>query len=220
MASLSELGSILGIPIKTDKMYGHIEKDCRKKTSNRKEQREVPPQADQSREVVEQCINTQPQDEVNVPRTQSQRIDAEVFIIVVRPIARPHHSPGRASDAVRGHNTFKLLQERQGRTLIGIGLNSPNKQEDVKIFLHKENIGLVGLLEVKVKEKNVEKEALKTIAKDMEEARCILGDFNSVLHPSDRMGGTRTQDAEIRKFKECITTCEIEEMRSRGPYFT
>jgi len=37
------------------------------------------------------------------------------------------------------------------------GLNWPNKQEDVKLFLHEKNIGLVGLLETKVKEKNVEK---------------------------------------------------------------
>jgi len=36
-------------------------------------------------------------------------------------------------------------------------LNWPNKQEDVKLFLHEKNVGLVGLLETKVKEKNVEK---------------------------------------------------------------
>ena len=35
------------------------------------------------------------------------------------------------------------------------GLNGPNKQEDVKIFLQKNFIGLVGLLEMKVKGKNV-----------------------------------------------------------------
>ena len=39
------------------------------------------------------------------------------------------------------------------------GLNWPNKQEDIKIFLHEKNIALVGLLETKVKEKNVEKVA-------------------------------------------------------------
>ena len=43
------------------------------------------------------------------------------------------------------------------------GLNGPNKQEDVKIFLHEKNIGLVGLLEIKVKEKNVEKVANKLL---------------------------------------------------------
>jgi len=37
------------------------------------------------------------------------------------------------------------------------GFNWPNKQEDVKLFLHEKNMGLVGLLETKVKEKNVDK---------------------------------------------------------------
>jgi len=36
------------------------------------------------------------------------------------------------------------------------GLNWPNKQEDVKVFLHEKRIGFVGLLETKVKVKNVE----------------------------------------------------------------
>ncbi|KAJ8419905.1 hypothetical protein Cgig2_028769 [Carnegiea gigantea] len=37
------------------------------------------------------------------------------------------------------------------------GLNWPNKLEDVKIFFCEKKIGLVGLLDTKVKEKNVEK---------------------------------------------------------------
>ena len=39
------------------------------------------------------------------------------------------------------------------------GLNWPNKQEDIKLFLHEKNIGFVGLLETKVNERNVEKVA-------------------------------------------------------------
>jgi len=35
------------------------------------------------------------------------------------------------------------------------GLNWPNKQEVVKIFLHEKQIGFVDLLETKVKDKNV-----------------------------------------------------------------
>ena len=31
------------------------------------------------------------------------------------------------------------------------GLNWPNKQEDLKLFLHKNKVGLIGLLETKVK---------------------------------------------------------------------
>ena len=41
------------------------------------------------------------------------------------------------------------------------GLNWPNKQEDVKIFLHSNKIGLVGLLETKIKEKNIQKVAAR-----------------------------------------------------------
>jgi len=41
------------------------------------------------------------------------------------------------------------------------GLNWPNKQEDVKIFSHDKGIGLVGLLETKIKEHNVQKEAVR-----------------------------------------------------------
>jgi len=39
------------------------------------------------------------------------------------------------------------------------GLNWPNTQEDIKLFLHEKNIGFVGLLETKVKERNIEKVA-------------------------------------------------------------
>jgi len=39
------------------------------------------------------------------------------------------------------------------------GLNWPNKQEDVKFFLQLHNVGLIGLLETKVKNQNVEKSA-------------------------------------------------------------
>ena len=53
----------------------------------------------------------------------------------------------------------------------------------------------------------------------MEEAWYILGDFNSVLHSRDRIEGTDIQAAEIQPFEECINICEIQKMRSIGPYF-
>jgi len=37
------------------------------------------------------------------------------------------------------------------------GLNWPNKQEDVKIFLHDKSVGLIGLLETKIKEHKIQK---------------------------------------------------------------
>ena len=52
-------------------------------------------------------------------------------------------------------------------------------------------------------------EALKELTTEMEERWCILGDFNSVLHPGDSLGGTDIQAAKIRPFEEYITSCEI-----------
>ena len=43
------------------------------------------------------------------------------------------------------------------------GLNWPNKQEDVKIFLHSHHVGLVGLLETNIKEKNINSIAARTV---------------------------------------------------------
>ena len=36
------------------------------------------------------------------------------------------------------------------------GLNWPNKQEDVKLFLQLNNVGLVGLIETKIRQQNVD----------------------------------------------------------------
>ena len=41
------------------------------------------------------------------------------------------------------------------------GLNWPNKQEDVRSFLYNNKVGMIGLLETKVKDKNVDKVAGK-----------------------------------------------------------
>ena len=43
------------------------------------------------------------------------------------------------------------------------GLNWPNKQEDLKIFLQEKRIGLIGMLETKVKERNVNKVATRLL---------------------------------------------------------
>ena len=61
---------------------------------------------------------------------------------------------------------------------------------------------------------------LCSIANNMEEAWCVIGDFNSVLYPGDRMGGTDIQDYEVKPFAECLHACDLHEMRGQGPYFT
>ena len=54
------------------------------------------------------------------------------------------------------------LNERRGSPLMDNvitwnirGLNSPNKQEEIKIFLEHQIVGLVAFLETKVKRKNI-----------------------------------------------------------------
>ena len=42
------------------------------------------------------------------------------------------------------------------------GLNWPNKQEDVLSFLHSNKVGLIGVLETKVKQENDSKVAART----------------------------------------------------------
>jgi len=41
---------------------------------------------------------------------------------------------------------------------------------------------------------------LTHIARGMDEAWCVLGDFDVVLYPGDRMGGTEVQLHEIQSF--------------------
>ncbi|RAL50969.1 hypothetical protein DM860_005325 [Cuscuta australis] len=48
----------------------------------------------------------------------------------------------------------------------------------------------------------------------------IMGDFNAVLLPNDRIGGNKVTEEEVREFKECMTRCEMEELPTIGSYYT
>ncbi|KAJ8419624.1 hypothetical protein Cgig2_007643 [Carnegiea gigantea] len=124
------------------------------------------------------------------------------------------------------------------------GLNWPNKQEDLKIFLQLQQIAIIGLLETKIKIHNFGKTTmqhfyltfiyvdnhesprqglwaeLEYIALDMNEAWCVLGDFNSMLYSGDRIGGNPIQDHEVKSFTECIHSCGLQELPSKGSYFS
>ena len=63
-------------------------------------------------------------------------------------------------------------------------------------------------------------EALEDIAAGMEEGWCILGDFNSILYSGDRMGGMEIHTDKIKPLNDYINKCEVQELRSIGPYFT
>ncbi|KAJ8435573.1 hypothetical protein Cgig2_020035 [Carnegiea gigantea] len=194
-------------PIKCDfcKMYSHIKDDCRKKPQTRIEWRQV--------------VRQEPQEAAPL----HPHIDKEGFITVRK----------KATAATAGNKN----------------LPPAAAQEDVKIFLHKKQIGFIGLLEAKVKENRdgigitISAFALKeefglhgdqvvtvwmlflklislstmkgfyitfayvanhklqrrdlwedllNIANSMDEAWCILGDFNAVLYTGDRIRGTKT----------------------------
>jgi len=169
------------------------------------------------------------------------------------------------------------------------GLNWPNKQEDVKIFLYDKKIRLVGLLETKTKEQNVQRVTnmlfpnwqwvhnfllnskgriwlawrpnsyqthligmldqlihckvtqlstnknfylnmiyglnhelqqeqlwvdLKDIAKSMDAAWCLTGDFNTLRFKEDRIRGNEVQDHELREFISLLEPCELHELKS------
>ena len=42
-------------------------------------------------------------------------------------------------------------------------------------------------------------------AETMDAGWCVLVDFNSVLHPGERMGGVEVCKWEIRSFANCLT---------------
>ncbi|KAJ8422223.1 hypothetical protein Cgig2_027508 [Carnegiea gigantea] len=48
----------------------------------------------------------------------------------------------------------------------------------------------------------------------------VLGDFNSVLHQGDRIGGVEVNDGETKDFVECMQHCTLQEFNYEGPFFT
>ncbi|KAJ8419711.1 LOW QUALITY PROTEIN: hypothetical protein Cgig2_028801 [Carnegiea gigantea] len=101
------------------------------------------------------------------------------------------------------------------------GLNWPNKQEDVHSFLQFNKVGLIGLLETKVKEKNLKEDLwvdLQTLTQSINEAWCILGGFNNMLYKDDRKGGT--EDHEVNDLTNLIEQCDLQELRWIGSYFS
>ncbi|KAJ8431896.1 hypothetical protein Cgig2_009963 [Carnegiea gigantea] len=61
---------------------------------------------------------------------------------------------------------------------------------------------------------------LTAIAAHMNNAWCIIGDFNFVLYKEDRIGGEEIEDHAIKDFAECLEACELNEMRSTGAYYS
>lgn len=53
-----------------------------------------------------------------------------------------------------------------------------------------------------------------------DEPWCVIGDFNVILYKEDRMGGDEVRIAELLDLKSFMDTCELQEMRSIGPYYS
>ncbi|KAJ8420787.1 LOW QUALITY PROTEIN: hypothetical protein Cgig2_017724 [Carnegiea gigantea] len=160
------------------------------------------------------------------------------------------------------------------------GLIVPNKQEDVKNFLHKHGVKLVALLKTKVKKENIASrvfagwqwhtdaeivpkvrvcvpwqeatfqvhvvhvtdqlicyitkladytkaflitfvhglntvarrlplwEDLMRMAQNIQGPWCVIGDFNAVLHPGERIGGEDIQYGEVVDFSNYLEQCD------------
>ncbi|KAJ8419396.1 LOW QUALITY PROTEIN: hypothetical protein Cgig2_011886 [Carnegiea gigantea] len=124
----------------------------------------------------------------------------------------------RGSEGRPSINKFTVLQDT----------DEPNKQDDVSIFMHLHQLGMIRLLETKVKEKIMEKvaaqylhcEALEHHTSKQFFITYVYGDFNSVLYKEDRIGRDAILDHEIKHFTECISDCGLQEMRFTGPYYT
>ncbi|KAJ8435261.1 hypothetical protein Cgig2_026000 [Carnegiea gigantea] len=94
---------------------------------------------------------------------------------------------------------------------------------------------MVALLETKVKKENIEGRANQLTVmsttnqvvhckatQSIQGPWCVMGDFNSVLHPRERIweGGEDIHHVEIRDFSQCLRVCDLQEVRSTGAFVT
>lgn len=63
-------------------------------------------------------------------------------------------------------------------------------------------------------------EDLETISNQMQEAWCVIGDFNTILQKEDRMGGDEVKDYELQELQSCFDSCELTEMPYSRAYYT
>ncbi|KAJ8431134.1 hypothetical protein Cgig2_010067 [Carnegiea gigantea] len=63
-------------------------------------------------------------------------------------------------------------------------------------------------------------EGLKAIFQSMDDPWCVLGDFNSILHQGDRIGGIDVTEGEIKDFAACIQHCGLQEFSFEGAFFS
>ncbi|CAL1407206.1 unnamed protein product [Linum trigynum] len=63
-------------------------------------------------------------------------------------------------------------------------------------------------------------EALRELAEDQDQAWAIMGDFNSILRPEEKLGGAPFDSSRIQDFQDCINDTSLVDLGYRGPPFT
>lgn len=63
-------------------------------------------------------------------------------------------------------------------------------------------------------------EDLETISNQMQEAWCVIRDFNTILRKEDRMGRDEVEDYELQELQSSVDSCELTEMPYSGAYYT
>ncbi|KAJ8422261.1 hypothetical protein Cgig2_029104 [Carnegiea gigantea] len=58
------------------------------------------------------------------------------------------------------------------------------------------------------------------LSQTLEHPWCVLGDFNSVLHQGERIGGLDVTDGEVKDFTACIQHCGLQKFFYEGAFFT
>ncbi|KAJ8437064.1 hypothetical protein Cgig2_025911 [Carnegiea gigantea] len=278
------------LPIKCDqcKMFGHTQEQCKKQEKQKKEWR-VKATTSTSRAALQEVGTT----------NEAETRDEEGF----QPVTRHRQIMPRREellDPMKLTNTYNVLMEGEApQDMVGKkgggGMNAPNKQADIKVFLQQENAGIVGFLETKVKESNIQHvmskvclnwkwehnatstergriipswhprkyhfnlilksdqlihgqvmhlpttkhffltlvygrnlddqriplwETIESIALNMDEPWCVLGDFNTVLRIGERIGDVEVTERETRDYASCINHSGLIEFQYEGAFFT
>ncbi|KAJ8422236.1 hypothetical protein Cgig2_012330 [Carnegiea gigantea] len=178
-------------------MFGHLEKECMKKTNAHPEWRVVG--------TINQSTEQRPVHQVGEDGYETPR-----RIVRISPSAR-------ARD-VSASNSFQLLLENEIRELINTtqlihyAVTQLCTQKHFKLTI------VCGFNKEETRQSLWQE--LKLISQQTSDAWCVIGDFNAVLHLHDRIGGDDIQDIEVRGFVKCINECELTELRSCGNYYS